>query len=159
MLRDFLLARGAAVLGGRERSAVRQAASTVASVVDQLERTARTEREALADPKKARAMMSGLELAKARAEAERAAFEAKVRAREERSGRAKGKHPKPPDDTPGPQEQSNLSDPDSRLMRGSKQHKHRQAQHTIDNRRDTSQIVDIRLMRLLSRVGLANSWR
>jgi transposase len=65
--------------------------------------------------------------AKARAEAERAAFEAKAAAREQRSGRAKGKHPKPPDDTPGPDEQSNLSDPDSRLMRKSKQHEYRQA--------------------------------
>jgi transposase len=65
--------------------------------------------------------------ARARAEVERAAFEAKVRAREERNGRAKGKHPKPPDDTPQPQEQSNLSDPDSRLMRRSKHHEYRQA--------------------------------
>ena len=59
--------------------------------------------------------------AKARAEAERADWEAKVAAREARTGRAKGKHPKLPDDTPGPDEQSNLSDPDSRLMRRSKQ--------------------------------------
>ena len=65
--------------------------------------------------------------ARARAEVERAAFEAKVRARGERNGRAKGKHPKPPDDTPQPQEQSNLSDPDSRLMRRSKHHEYRQA--------------------------------
>ncbi len=39
--------------------------------------------------------------AKARAEAERAAYEAKVAARGKRQGRAKGKHPKPPDDTKG----------------------------------------------------------
>ena len=65
--------------------------------------------------------------ARARAEAERAAHEAKVAAREARTGRAKGKHPKPPDDTPQPQAQSNLSDPDSRLMRRSKQHEYRQA--------------------------------
>ena len=38
--------------------------------------------------------------AKARAEAERADYEAKVAARETRTGRAKGKHPKPPDETP-----------------------------------------------------------
>ena len=37
----------------------------------------------------------------ARAAAEREAFEAKVAAREKRRGRAKGKHPKPPDETPG----------------------------------------------------------
>jgi transposase len=65
--------------------------------------------------------------AKARAEAERAAYEAKVAAREQRKGRAKGKHPKPPDDKPRPKEQSNLSDPDSRLMRKSKHHEYRQA--------------------------------
>ena len=59
--------------------------------------------------------------AKARAEAERADYEAKVAARETRTGRAKGKHPKPPDETPRADEQSNL-DPDSRLMRKSKQH-------------------------------------
>ena len=65
--------------------------------------------------------------AKARAEAERADYEAKVAARETRTGRAKGKHPKPPDETPRADEQSNLSDPDSRLMRKSKQHEYRQA--------------------------------
>ncbi len=65
--------------------------------------------------------------AKARAEAERADYEAKVAAREARKGRAKGKHPKPPDDRPRPEEQSNLSDPDSRLMRKSKHHEYRQA--------------------------------
>ena len=65
--------------------------------------------------------------AKARAEAERADYEAKVAARETRTGRAKGKHPKPPDETPRADEQSNLSDPDSWLMRKSKQHGYRQA--------------------------------
>ena len=65
--------------------------------------------------------------AKARAAAERDDYEAKVAARDERKGRAKGKHPKPPDETPRPDEQSNLSDPDSRLMRKSKTHEYRQA--------------------------------
>ncbi len=65
--------------------------------------------------------------AKARAEAERAAYEAKVAAREKRRGRAKGKHPKPPEEAPRADEQSNLSDPDSRLMRKSKRHEYRQA--------------------------------
>jgi transposase len=65
--------------------------------------------------------------AKARAEAERDDYEAKVTARDERKGRAKGKHPKAPDDRPRPDEQSNLSDPDSRLMRKSKKHEYRQA--------------------------------
>ncbi len=65
--------------------------------------------------------------AKARAAAERAAYEAKVAAREARKGRAKGTQPKPPDDRPRAGEQSNLSDPDSRLMRKSKHHEYRQA--------------------------------
>ncbi len=65
--------------------------------------------------------------AKARAEAERGDYEAKLAAREKRQGRAKGKHPKPPDETPRPDEQSNLSDPESRLMRKSKSHEYRQA--------------------------------
>ena len=65
--------------------------------------------------------------AKARAEAERDDYEAKVAARAKRKGRAKGKHPKPPDGTPRADEQSNLSDPDSRLMRRSKRHEYRQA--------------------------------
>ncbi len=65
--------------------------------------------------------------AKARAEAERADYEAKVAARERRKGRAKGKPPKAPDETPRANEQSNLSDPDSRLMRKSKRHEYRQA--------------------------------
>ena len=51
-----------------------------------------------------------------RAEAERGACEARLAAREKRRGRAKGKRPKPPAETPGASEQSNLSDPDSRLM-------------------------------------------
>ena len=65
--------------------------------------------------------------ARARAEAERAAYEAKVAARAGRKGRAKGKQPKPPGGTPRGDEQSNLSDPDSRLMRKSKRHEFRQA--------------------------------
>ena len=65
--------------------------------------------------------------AQARAAAEREAWEAKVAAREKRPGRAKGKHPKPPAGTPAADAQSNLSDPDSRLMRKSKHHEYRQA--------------------------------
>ena len=52
----------------------------------------------------------------AQAAAERAAWEAKVAAREKRRGCAKGKHPKPPAETPAADAQSNLSDPDSRLL-------------------------------------------
>ena len=65
--------------------------------------------------------------ARARAEAERAAYEAKLAARAGRKGRAKGKRPKPPEGRPRGDEQSNLSDPDSRLMRKSKRHEFRQA--------------------------------
>ena len=65
--------------------------------------------------------------AQTRAAAEREAYEAKVAAREKRRGRAKGKHPKPPAETPAAAAQSNLSDPDSRLMRKSKHHEYRQA--------------------------------
>ena len=65
--------------------------------------------------------------AEARAAAEHEAHEAKVAAREKRRGRAKGKHPKPPAETPAVDAQSNLSDPDSRLMRKSKHHEYRQA--------------------------------
>ncbi len=65
--------------------------------------------------------------ARARAETERAEYEAKLAARAARKGRAKGKRPKPPDETPRRDEQSNLSDPDSRLMRKSKKHEYRQA--------------------------------
>ena len=65
--------------------------------------------------------------AQARAAAEREAWEAKVAAREKRRGRAKGKHPQPPAGTPAADAQSNLSDPDSRLMHKSKHHEYRQA--------------------------------
>jgi transposase len=83
-------------------------------------------REALRD--KLNAARQRLEArAKQRAEAEQAYYEAKVAARDARKGRAKGKHPKPPSDKPRPEEQSNLSDPDSELMRQSKQHEYRQA--------------------------------
>ena len=65
--------------------------------------------------------------AEVRAAAEHEAHEAKVAAREKRRGRAKGKHPKPPAETPAADAQSSLSDPDSRLMRKSKHHEYRQA--------------------------------
>ena len=65
--------------------------------------------------------------AEARAAAGHETQEAKVAAWEKRRGRAKGKHPKPPAETPATDAQSNLSDPDSRLMRKSKHHEYRQA--------------------------------
>jgi len=60
------------------------------------------------------------EQARARAENERAAFEAKCAAREQREGKRKGPKPKPPVCEPRPDEQTNLTDPESRLMRKSK---------------------------------------
>ena len=58
---------------------------------------------------------------------ERADYEANVAAGDKRKDRAKGKHPKAPDETPRPDQQSNSSDPDSRLMRKSKKHEYRRA--------------------------------
>ena len=73
--------------------------------------------------------------AQARADKEREEYEAKVAAREVREGKTKGKKPKPPDPTPGDDEQSNLTDPDSRLMRKNKYSEYRQsynAQAAVD---------------------------
>jgi transposase len=64
--------------------------------------------------------------AKARAEAGRPEYEAKKVAYEARKGR-RGRPPKPPDGTPPPDRQINLTDPDSQLMRKSKAHEYRQA--------------------------------
>jgi transposase len=73
--------------------------------------------------------------AKERAAAERADYERKVAAREQREGSAKGPEPKPPKDTPEPDEQINLTDPDARLMRKSKREGYTQsynAQAVVD---------------------------
>lgn len=58
--------------------------------------------------------------ARVRAAAEQAEYESKVAARQQRAGSAKGPAPKPPKDTPEPDEQINLTDPDARLMRKNK---------------------------------------
>jgi transposase len=58
--------------------------------------------------------------AKARAAQEQAEYESKVAAREEREGNKKGRDPKPPEDTPRPDERINLTDADAHLMRKSK---------------------------------------
>ncbi len=73
--------------------------------------------------------------AKARAESERDKYERKVTARTAREGSAKGPEPQPPRDTPEPDEQINLSDPDARLMRKSKRESYTQsynAQAVVD---------------------------
>ena len=80
--------------------------------------------------------------AKARAAAAQADYERKVAAREQRRGRAKGRHIKPPDDTPEPTAQTNLTDADSRLMRKNKRSEYQQAynaQAVVDA--DGSQLV------------------
>jgi transposase len=64
--------------------------------------------------------------ATAQAEAERPQYEANKASYEAKKGR-RGRPPKPPDDSPPPDRQSNLTDPDSQLMRKSKAHEYRQA--------------------------------
>jgi transposase len=66
--------------------------------------------------------------AEARAEAAAAGpgYAAKKAAYDAKTGR-RGRPPKPPDDTPPPERQSNLTDPDSALMRRSDAHEYRQA--------------------------------
>jgi transposase len=64
--------------------------------------------------------------AKARAAAERPQYEEKKAAYDAKKGR-RGRPPKPPDESPPPTRQSNLTDPDSALMRRSEAHEYRQA--------------------------------
>lgn len=64
--------------------------------------------------------------AKAQADAERPQYERMKAAYEAKKGR-RGRPPKPPDETPPPTRQSNLTDPDSALMRRSERHEYRQA--------------------------------
>jgi transposase len=66
------------------------------------------------------------EQARAEAEAARPEYEAKRAAYEAKKGR-RGRPPKPPEDDPPPTRQSNLTDPDSALMRRSDAHEYRQA--------------------------------
>jgi hypothetical protein len=64
--------------------------------------------------------------AKAQADAERPDDEARKAAYDAKKGR-RGRPPKPPDETALPTRQSNLTDPDSALMRRSDAHEYRQA--------------------------------
>jgi hypothetical protein len=66
------------------------------------------------------------EQARAEAEAARPEYEAKKAAYDAKKGR-RGRPPKPPEDDPPPTQQSNLTDPDSALMRRSDAHEYRQA--------------------------------
>ena len=93
--------------------------------------------------------------AQAQAQAAQAGHERKVAAREQRRGRAKGRHIKPPDDTPPPTAQSNLTDADSGLMRRNKRSEYQQAynaQAVVDA--DGSQLVlGVRVSRCASDRG------
>jgi len=75
--------------------------------------------ERIAKLKEARKVME--ERAKARLEIERAAYEAKLAAREARekeTGRkSRGKKAEPPQEGPGPKDQYNFTDPESRIMK------------------------------------------
>ena len=62
----------------------------------------------------------------AQADAARPTYKAKQAAYDAKTGR-RGRPPKPPDDAPPPERQSNLTDPDSALMRRSDAHEYRQA--------------------------------
>jgi hypothetical protein len=62
----------------------------------------------------------------AQAQAERPEYENKKAAHEAKKGR-RGRPPKPPDDAPPADRQTNLTDPDSQLMRKSKAHEYHQA--------------------------------
>jgi transposase len=64
--------------------------------------------------------------AKAQADAERPQYEAKKAVYDAKKGR-RGRPPEPPDEAPPPTRQSNLTDPDSALMRRSDAHEYRQA--------------------------------
>jgi len=80
--------------------------------------------------------------AKQRAEAQQAEYEQKVRGRQQREGKRKGRHIHPPKDTPDDHEQTNLTDADSRLMRKSKRSSYEQtynSQATVDA--DGSQLI------------------
>lgn len=80
--------------------------------------------------------------AKAKAQAEQPEYERKVKAREERVGSAKGCEIKKPNEEPRAEEQENLTDADSRLMRKNKRSGFEQgysAQAVVDA--DGSQLV------------------
>lgn len=80
--------------------------------------------------------------AKERAKAERIEYEKKLEAREKRHGRTKGPKPQEPKDTPDPDQQINMSDGDSHLMRKSKRESYTQSYNTqIAVDADGSQLI------------------
>jgi hypothetical protein len=80
--------------------------------------------------------------AKARAQSERKKYEQKLSEREKREGKRKGKKPTEPSEQPRENEQTNLTDSDSRLMRKNKRSEYFQgynAQACVDA--DGSQLI------------------
>lgn len=67
------------------------------------------------------------EKARRRAEREQEAYQEKLRAREERPGSRKGPLPKPPKEAPEPDDQVNMTDPDSNIMRKNVRKEYRQS--------------------------------
>ena len=129
----------------------------IAELMQEAERTDRSEDDdgqslpdEIARRQKLRAKMQQARVqlerqAQARAEAAQAEYERKLAEREQRTGRRKARLPQPPAPscaTPDPQEQTNLTDPDSRLMRKSKRSSYTQsynAQVVVDA--DGSQLI------------------
>jgi transposase len=91
------------------------------------------------------------ERARARAKKEQAEYERKLKAREKREGRKKGRKPNPPDPRPKANEQVNLTDPDSEIMRKSKRSECQQsynAQAVVDT--ETMLILGTRVSKCAS---------
>jgi hypothetical protein len=106
-------------------------AADIAALTVQAEAADAADQDPQALPKelaRREALKAKLDAACARLEAEaaRPEYEAKKAAYDAKKGR-RGRPPKPPDETPPPERQSNLTDPDSALMRRSDAHEYRQA--------------------------------
>jgi len=118
---------------------IEQLEADIAALLDKAEEADRSEREAGQQLPEGLARREALKAeleaarkrledeAKARAAREQGDYERKVAARDQRKGRRKGKKIKPPDDKPPPSAQSNLTDPDSGLMRKNKGSEYRQS--------------------------------
>ena len=87
--------------------------------------------------------------AKAEAAAARPAHEAEQAAHDAKTGR-RGRTPAPPDDTPPPERQTNLTDPDSALMRKSDAHEYRQSYNA-------QAVVETEGSRLILATGVART--
>lgn len=114
----------------RARALRAKLAADIGELVAQAETADQTEIDPQAMPAelvRREALKAKLDAACARMEAERPDDEAKRAAYHAKKGRRRGPPPKPPSDEPPPDQQSNLTDPDSALMRRSMAHELRQA--------------------------------